>query len=1065
MALKGDLASVELAQVFQMLALNHKVGLLSIEGPARDRALYFDQRGVTLRFFEHGLMERAVASAVRSGRVTEDAVAQVQTKSGGSALQVCDALLLQAVITEEELAELCRAQIEEDIYEAFLWKDAHFEFLENTSDLPGREGKIDDRFFFSPDFLIMEAARRLDEWESIREKIPTVQEVFEAIPDAAATCAADLTPEHLAVLDTVDGFRTVSRIVQTTGCASFQVHKALMHLIDSGVVVPVAAENLPGRAQDCLVQGRNEDALLLFEKSIEQGIEIPESHCAAALVYEEQSERSSACFHWKCYAEFLVEAGKKADAAETLLRVRNLLPTDIQARERMVEMAAHLPVGVLGEVDPFAEGKFLAELLVEMGENDRARALLEQLLAGRTADLELKKCLVAVHSRTGDTRRVLELHESIADTLVQAGDPIGAVKYLQKILLFDKSRTDISERIRKLYVMDERRRLRKRGLMMALSAVLLLVLMGSCYALYESHARGIYVTIPSQADDLVHGGDYAAARQLHQDFLDRYPFSLVASRARGEIRRISDLEREWQTEQEEVRRRQENDQERVRDRYRGLWNGYQASEKVGHARDLVASLEVLDRIDELVRSINAEQDQTWAAEVKLADLRLSLREHLLKAEALASEARKALAAGKVAEARAMVERLHTEFVLTPIARKLPMPVRLESYPSGARVFVDGKPLVDKDGRPAQTPAIFDVPFDGSRSVRLEHEGHSPVECQVTSKSLFVTSVSMFVLPQVDVPLAKGAAGLLASDASSLVTSAGGSVSVIDLNSNAVRSRRTLPTMSDLAVPPVLCGNRLLCASSDGTLVGYPAGEGDPVWKRKFNRPARGGIAEKDGYVYFGDDSGRVRCVGMDHGDVVWERDLGEPMVKAPALRGKDLFVATRGNRLHCLRSDDGEPKWSQTTSAEVSATPVPLQEGFVVATADGRVGYWLDPGQPARWTWQSKSPRGVDTVAASGDSVFVCAAGRIVRLSLAKGEPVAAAELGGYVLRGPTMRGDQVLLLLERRTDDFLLVAMGASDFHLAWQFRTGQRVIAGPHAGNSRVWVATDDGHVLGFK
>ena len=30
MALKGDLASVDLAQVFQMLALNQKVGLLSI---------------------------------------------------------------------------------------------------------------------------------------------------------------------------------------------------------------------------------------------------------------------------------------------------------------------------------------------------------------------------------------------------------------------------------------------------------------------------------------------------------------------------------------------------------------------------------------------------------------------------------------------------------------------------------------------------------------------------------------------------------------------------------------------------------------------------------------------------------------------------------------------------------------------------------------------------------------------------------------------------------------------------------------------------------------------------
>ena len=47
MALKGDLASVDLAQVFQMLALNQKVGLLAIESPTEERDLYFDERGVT----------------------------------------------------------------------------------------------------------------------------------------------------------------------------------------------------------------------------------------------------------------------------------------------------------------------------------------------------------------------------------------------------------------------------------------------------------------------------------------------------------------------------------------------------------------------------------------------------------------------------------------------------------------------------------------------------------------------------------------------------------------------------------------------------------------------------------------------------------------------------------------------------------------------------------------------------------------------------------------------------------------------------------------------------------
>src|SRR4029079_18081543 len=71
MALRGDLASVDLAQVFQMLALNKKVGLLSIQSAKLWKVLYFEQRGVTLYHNVHQVLDRVVAAFVRSGRLTE----------------------------------------------------------------------------------------------------------------------------------------------------------------------------------------------------------------------------------------------------------------------------------------------------------------------------------------------------------------------------------------------------------------------------------------------------------------------------------------------------------------------------------------------------------------------------------------------------------------------------------------------------------------------------------------------------------------------------------------------------------------------------------------------------------------------------------------------------------------------------------------------------------------------------------------------------------------------------------------------------------------------------------
>jgi len=106
MALRGDLASVDLAQVFQMLALNKKVGLLSIQSDTQRRVLYFDERGVTVHHNPHRLLERVVASAVRSGRVDEASVEEVRDHSVRMGHSLGESLLAGGYLQPEELDEL-----------------------------------------------------------------------------------------------------------------------------------------------------------------------------------------------------------------------------------------------------------------------------------------------------------------------------------------------------------------------------------------------------------------------------------------------------------------------------------------------------------------------------------------------------------------------------------------------------------------------------------------------------------------------------------------------------------------------------------------------------------------------------------------------------------------------------------------------------------------------------------------------------------------------------------------------------------------------------------------------
>jgi hypothetical protein len=93
MALKGDLASVDLAQVFQMLAMNQKMGLLLIQAPRTWRALYFEPRGVTLYYNEHTLLDKVLCGMTATGQIAEAAVRDARhhaaRRSGARSSRAC----------------------------------------------------------------------------------------------------------------------------------------------------------------------------------------------------------------------------------------------------------------------------------------------------------------------------------------------------------------------------------------------------------------------------------------------------------------------------------------------------------------------------------------------------------------------------------------------------------------------------------------------------------------------------------------------------------------------------------------------------------------------------------------------------------------------------------------------------------------------------------------------------------------------------------------------------------------------------------------------------------------
>ncbi len=131
MSLKGNLSSVNLTEIFQMLSLSGREGTLFIYEGARKRAICFTKEGVSIHSRERSENNLLGRIMVRLGRVTSEELAKGIEKRRGSSRPLGDVLVDLGYCTPDDIMDALRVQGSEDIQELFLNpSDAQFEYVD-----------------------------------------------------------------------------------------------------------------------------------------------------------------------------------------------------------------------------------------------------------------------------------------------------------------------------------------------------------------------------------------------------------------------------------------------------------------------------------------------------------------------------------------------------------------------------------------------------------------------------------------------------------------------------------------------------------------------------------------------------------------------------------------------------------------------------------------------------------------------------------------------------------------------------------------------------------------------
>jgi len=233
-ALEGAIEHVPLGDVLELLRHQRQTGTLEIDDGQDTITVCFSNGAIDLALERSARREFRIGRyAVEEGLVDPDELEKLIASRTGARQLLGTHLVKLGYLRQEDLTRLLTRQTSELVYEALRWRRGRYRFAR----LASRPEASLARLGIPVSSVLMEGLRRVDEWRLIEEQIRSFDDVWRPDPDAIArTDKSRLSREERAVLDAVDGTRTVRAIVDHVKTSSFETSKILFQLVSSRLV-------------------------------------------------------------------------------------------------------------------------------------------------------------------------------------------------------------------------------------------------------------------------------------------------------------------------------------------------------------------------------------------------------------------------------------------------------------------------------------------------------------------------------------------------------------------------------------------------------------------------------------------------------------------------------------------------------------------------------------------------------------------------------------------------------------------------------------------------------------
>lgn len=230
MSFTGNLKTVSLPDIFQLIFSTKKTGVLYVTKGEDKKEIYF-RGGFTIYATSSAEQDLFGNILLKQGRISKPELVKVlKEKKDGK--KIGATLVEKGLFTREEILDCLRLQIEEIIYGLFGWKNGDFKFVEGKAPPPETI-----QTELNPMNIIMEGTRRIDEWEELKKILPPDNAIVELeLNPVLKTEQIRLNRNEILIMALIGSGMKMEDILKQSLLDQFLTSKSLANLMQAGLL-------------------------------------------------------------------------------------------------------------------------------------------------------------------------------------------------------------------------------------------------------------------------------------------------------------------------------------------------------------------------------------------------------------------------------------------------------------------------------------------------------------------------------------------------------------------------------------------------------------------------------------------------------------------------------------------------------------------------------------------------------------------------------------------------------------------------------------------------------------